>query len=81
MYDPFRTLWGIVAVAGAAVVGVFTRDPGFTALTFIGALALPRVLGFRRHRHLGPMGWHGPGGHHGHCGPRDDAKHTGTAAA
>ena len=78
MYDPFRTLWSIIAIGGAVAVGIFTHDAGFTALTFLGGLILPRVLGFRRHRHFGPMGWHGG---HGHCGPRDQAKPSETAAA
>ena len=81
MYDPFRTLWAIVAIAGAVLVGVSTHDAGFTALTFLGALVLPRVLGFRRHRHVGPMGWHGHGGPHGHCGPREQTTTGETATA
>jgi hypothetical protein len=32
---------------------VTTRDAGFTALTFLGGLILPRILGFRGHRHGG----------------------------
>jgi hypothetical protein len=53
-----RRLWGLVAVGAATAVGVTTRDPGFVVITFIGGLALPRVLGLRGHgacggRHAG----------------------------
>ena len=51
-FRPARTLFGLVAVGGAVTVGVITHDAGFTALTFVGGLMLPRVLGFRgRHLH------------------------------
>jgi len=50
MNRPARTLWGLAAVGGATAVGVLTRDPGFTVITLVGGLALPRILGFRRHR-------------------------------
>jgi hypothetical protein len=49
-YRPARALFGLIAVGGAIAVGVTTRDAGFTALTFLGGLALPRILGFRGHR-------------------------------
>jgi len=47
--------WGLLAVGAAAAVGATTRDAGFTAITFIGTLVLPRVLGVRggHHRHAG----------------------------
>jgi hypothetical protein len=55
MYRAGRTVWGLVAVGAATAVGVTTKNPGFIVITFLGALALPRVLG------LTPRGW----GHHG----------------
>jgi hypothetical protein len=65
MYRPVRGLWSLVAIGAATAVGITTHDAGFTALTFIGALALPRVLGLGGRRR-----WHG-GGPSGHgCGPR-----------
>lgn len=50
-----RPLWGLLAVGAATAVGVTTRDAGFVAITFIGSLVLPRVLGLRggHHRHGG----------------------------
>ena len=61
VFPSSRTLFGLVAVGGAIAVGITTHDAGFTALTFIGGLILPRVLGFRGHRHLhgGPCGGRG----------------------
>ena len=56
-----RTFWGLVAIGAAAAVGVTTHDAGFTVITFIGSLLVPRVLGlypragWRRHM----MGGHG----------------------
>jgi hypothetical protein len=58
-----RRLWGLVAVGAATAVGVTTRDPGFVVITFLGSLALPRVLGLR-----------GPGAGRGGCG-----RHAGRA--
>ncbi len=49
-FRPARTLFGLVAVGGAVAVGLTTHDAGFTALTFIGGLMLPRILGFRGRR-------------------------------
>jgi len=54
-----RRLWGLVSVGAATAVGVTTRDAGFVVITFIGSLALPRVLGLRGHGHG-----------HGACGGR-----------
>jgi len=45
-------------VGGAVAVGLTTHDAGFVALTLIGGLALPRILGFGGHHHGG----------HGACG-------------
>ena len=53
MNRPARTLWGLLTVGGATAVGVTTRDAGFTVITLVGGLMLPRILGFRRHG-----GWH-----------------------
>ena len=60
---PARTLFGLVAVGGAITVGVITHDAGFTALTFIGGLILPRVLGIRS-SHPHGAGCHGRGRDH-----------------
>ncbi len=76
MYRAGRAFWGLVAVGAATAVGVTTRNPGFVAITFVGTLVLPRVLG------LTPRGWsrHGYGrrgmGWHGACAgaPRGDAE-------
>jgi hypothetical protein len=62
-FRPARTLFGLVAVGGAVTVGVITHDAGFTALTFIGGLMLPRVLGLRG-RHLHGAGCGGRGRDH-----------------
>ena len=72
MYRAGRTAWGLVAIAAATAVGITTRDPGFTVITFLGALVVPRVLGLtpRRwnRRGVGPYafasrgkGWGGGG--------------------
>ncbi|MDQ6855826.1 MAG: hypothetical protein M3Z57_01975 [Candidatus Dormibacteraeota bacterium] len=60
-FRPARTLFGLIAVGGAIAVGVTTHDAGFTALTFVGGLMLPRILGFRGRRFIG-----------GPCGGRAD---------
>ena len=67
-YQPARTLFGLIAVGGAVAVGVTTHDAGFTALTFVGGLLLPRILGLRSHR-----GW-GPGAHHRHGHRHDEMR-------
>ncbi|MBJ7609052.1 MAG: hypothetical protein JF887_06430 [Candidatus Dormibacteraeota bacterium] len=63
-----RRLIGLAAVAAATAVGVTTHDAGFTALTFVGTLTLPRILGIGGHRHhgLARFGW----GDHAQCGRR-----------
>lgn len=58
-FRPARTLFGLIAVGGAVAVGVTTHDAGFTALTFLGGLLLPRILGVRGH---GAHGWGCAGG-------------------
>lgn len=55
--QPARGLFGLIAVGAATTVGITTHDAGFTALTFIGALAVPRILGLAGHRH-GSCGHH-----------------------
>jgi hypothetical protein len=55
MYRAVRGAWGLVAIGAATAVGVTTRNPGFIAITFIGTLALPRVLG------LSPRRWNRQG--------------------
>ncbi len=62
-FRPARTVFGLIAVAGAVAVGVTTHDAGFTALTFIGGLILPRVLGFRGRRPWGAGCGGNRGGH------------------
>lgn len=62
-FRPARTLFGLVAVGGAVTVGLITHDAGFTALTFVGGLMLPRILGFRG-RHLHGAGCGGRGRDH-----------------
>jgi hypothetical protein len=51
MYRAGRTAWGLVAIGAATAVGITTKNPGFVVITFLGAIALPRVLG------LSPRGW------------------------
>ena len=57
MNRPARRLWVLVAAGAATAVGVTTHDPGFIVITFLGSLALPRMLGLS-------------GGHAGRCGGR-----------
>jgi len=83
MYRAGRTAWGLVAVGAATAVGVTTKNPGFIVITFLGTLALPRILGLtpsRWNRHgFGPH----PMGRHGGCagaGKGSDAE-TQTPAA
>ncbi len=61
-----RPFWGLLAVGAAAAVGATTHDAGFTAITFIGTLVLPRVLGVR-------------GGGHGHRHGACAGRHSGRA--
>jgi hypothetical protein len=84
MYRAGRTAWGLVAVGAATAVGITTKNPGFIVITFLGTLALPRILG------LTPRGWgrHGYGPHAmawgGGCaarkGPETEASTATTAA-
>src|SRR6202011_1288775 len=50
---PLRGLIGLTAIGAATAVGLTTHDAGFTALTFIGTLLVPRILG------IGGRRWHG----------------------
>jgi hypothetical protein len=60
---PLRRIIGLAAIGAATAVGLTTHDAGFTALTFVGALIAPRLLGIRGgHRHGACHGEHGPGG-------------------
>jgi hypothetical protein len=61
MYRAARTAWGLVAVGAATAVGVTTKNPGFIVITFLGTLALPRVLGLTPRRRWGKRGF-GPQG-------------------
>jgi hypothetical protein len=61
MYRATRTAWGLVAVGAATAVGVTTKNPGFIVITFLGTLALPRVLGLAPRRRWGNRGF-GPHG-------------------
>jgi hypothetical protein len=79
MYRPVRAAWGLIAIGAATAVGITTKNPGFIVITFLGALALPRVLGLsprRWNRHgFGP---HGFGPHGAGCAGRSgsDAQST-----
>lgn len=77
MYRLLRTFWGLAAVGGAIAVGITTHDAGFTAITFVGGLIVPRMLGLAgpgplgraRRLAMGPAGGggFGPGGWQGGC--------------
>ena len=61
-YRAERAFWGLLAIGAATAVGVTTHDAGFTIITFIGSLWLPRILGFREPRWRRNMAaWHGGG--------------------
>ena len=65
MYQPLRVFWNLAAIGGATAVGITTHDAGLTAITFLGGLIVPRLLGLAPRRH-GPFGWA-----HGGCGGRE----------
>ena len=48
-------------IGAATAVGVTTENPGFIMITFLGTLALPRVLGLAPRRRWGRGGF-GPRG-------------------
>jgi hypothetical protein len=64
---PVRGIIGLTAIGAATAVGLTTHDAGFTALTFVGALIVPRLLGISGHR----GGCHGEHGQHGAGGRRE----------
>src|SRR2546428_9210186 len=49
MNRPARVISGLIAIAAATAVGVTTQHAGFTIITFVGTLVLPRLLGFGGH--------------------------------
>ena len=67
MYGTVRIFWNLAAIGGAIAVGVITHDAGLIAVTFLGGLIVPRLLGLSP-RPYGLFGWgrggrcHGPGG-------------------
>ena len=67
--SPLRIGWALATIGGATAVGITTRQPSFVVITFLGGLALPRLLGFGgwhgHHQHLHAQG--GPFGRHGRC--------------
>ena len=67
---PLRGIIGLAAIGAATAVGVTTHDAGFTALTFIGTLLVPRVLGIGGHH----RGRHCHGGHEGPGGRREQMR-------
>lgn len=50
MFIAIRLFWNLAAIGGAIAVGLLTRDAGLTALTFVGGLIVPRMLGLVPHR-------------------------------
>lgn len=72
MNELIRFFWNAAAITGAVLVGVFTHDAGFIALTFFGGLIVPRMLGLVPRRNwlglAGRGGW-GRGGWGGGSGP------------
>lgn len=59
MNELIRLFWNAAAITGAILVGVFTHDAGFVALTFFGGLIVPRMLGLVPRRRW--LGFAGPG--------------------
>ena len=64
------TAWTLTAVGAATAVGVLTQRPGFTVITFIGTLVVPRMLGLAGHHRHGGFGHHRHGHDHGPRGGR-----------
>ena len=74
MFNLIRLFWNLIAIGGAVAVGVLTHAAGLTALTFIGGLIVPRLLGLMPRRgwafaHVAPDAAPGRGG----TPPRMDA--------
>ncbi len=86
MYRAGRTAWGLVAIGAATAVGITTKNPGFIAITFVGTMVLPRVLGLTPRRSnkrgFGPhaFGPHGRGWDRGGCAGRSVADPEGSPA-
>jgi hypothetical protein len=59
---PIRLFWNLAAIGGAIAVGVITHDAGLIAVTFLGGLLVPRLLGLAPR---GGMSWWGRGGCYG----------------
>lgn len=72
MNELIRFFWNAAAITGAVLVGVFTHDAGFIALTFFGGLIVPRMLGLVPRRNwlgfAGRGGWGRGGWGPGACG-------------
>jgi hypothetical protein len=72
MNELIRFFWNAAAITGAVLVGVFTHDAGFIALTFFGGLIVPRMLGLVPRRNWlgfgGRGGWGRGGWGPGACG-------------
>jgi hypothetical protein len=62
---PIRLFWNLAAIGGAIAVGVITHDAGLIAVTFLGGLLVPRLLGLAPRR-PGMSRWG-----HGGCGGGD----------
>ena len=74
MYEAIRIFWNLAAVGGAIAVGLITQSAGLIAVTLLGGLFVPRLLGLvpRGPRGFRGFGW-GPGscmgrGGHGRLG-------------
>lgn len=63
MHHTIRLFWNLAAIGGAIAVGVLTHDAGLVAVTFLGGLIVPRLLGLSP-RGARAFGW-GPGACHG----------------
>ena len=80
MYEAIRIFWNLAAIGGAIAVGLITQSAGLIAVTLLGGLFVPRLLGLvpRGPRGFRGFGW-GPGscmgrGGHGR-GERFEAWH------